>query len=103
MVPSPPQGGMIQATLTQSTQATFPIGSTVTITAFPNEGWMFDSWSGDATGNSSTISMQLNSNRIVIASFIKAPSMLEIYQPYILVGIFAIVIVVAIAIVARRR
>jgi endo-1,4-beta-D-glucanase Y len=48
-------------------------GETVEITANPNAGWAFDSWSGDigtANSKSPTISVMMNDNKNVTAKFI---------------------------------
>ena len=44
-------------------------GTQVTLTANPASGYQFVSWSGDASGISSTIIITMNSNRDVIATF----------------------------------
>jgi len=46
-------------------------GAPVKLTAKPNEGYVFDRWSGDATGTSSSITMTMNTNKDVTAHFSK--------------------------------
>jgi len=50
-------------------------GDIVTLTATPNTDYAFSSWSGDATGSSSTTTVTMNSDKNVTANFIvKLPS-----------------------------
>lgn len=44
-------------------------GSSVTITATPTSGWEFDHWSGDASGNSATTTVTMDSDKTVTANF----------------------------------
>lgn len=53
----------------------FPSGDTVSLTASPTTGWLFDSWSGDigsASANSASIQVSMTQNRTVQANFIRA-------------------------------
>lgn len=45
-------------------------GSQVTITAIPDEGYAFESWSGDASGTSNPKTLSVNRNRNITANFI---------------------------------
>ena len=47
---------------------TYPAGTVVTLTAIPNNGYAFSSWSGDASGGATT-SITMNSNKSVTANF----------------------------------
>ena len=44
-------------------------GSTVTLTATPNAGYTFTSWSGDATGTTSSLTITMNANKNITANF----------------------------------
>jgi len=44
-------------------------GSLVTITAVPASGWVFDHWSGDASGTDNPITITMDSNKSVTAHF----------------------------------
>ena len=44
-------------------------GSTVTLTATPNAGYVFSSWSGDATGTTSPLTVTMNANKNITANF----------------------------------
>lgn len=43
----------------------------VTITAIPDSGWMFDQWNGDLTGNTNPANLTMTSNKTVSANFIR--------------------------------
>ncbi len=45
-------------------------GDDVTLTAVAKEGWKFDGWSGDATGNSESVSIKMDKDKSVTAKFI---------------------------------
>jgi hypothetical protein len=51
-------------------QPTYFYGSNVTLTAYPNSGWIFDHWSGDLTGSLNPATLCINGNKTVVASFI---------------------------------
>jgi len=46
-------------------------GTVVKITANPSDGWKFDRWSGNATGNNTTVSIYMDGNKSVVANFSK--------------------------------
>jgi len=50
-------------------QATYTYGTVVTLTANANMGWSFASWSGDASGTSSSTTVSMTSNKAVAATF----------------------------------
>ena len=50
-------------------QTTFNSGSTVLLTATPNTGYAFTSWSGDATGSTNPLTMTMNANKNITANF----------------------------------
>jgi hypothetical protein len=52
-------------------KATYNFGEVVEITAKSDEGWAFDTWSGDATGSTPTISVTMDGNRTVTANYIR--------------------------------
>ena len=47
----------------------YKAGTSVTLTATPASGYIFDHWSGDASGSSPTITVTMDSNKSIIASF----------------------------------
>jgi len=49
--------------------ATYTSGSTVQLTATPNTGFVFTSWSGDATGSVSPLTVTMNANKNITANF----------------------------------
>jgi len=52
----------------------FVSGTSVTLTATPDSTSLFDGWSGDATGSSSTVTVTMSSNKSVTATFNVDPS-----------------------------
>jgi hypothetical protein len=58
-------------TVTMSpTGGTYTSGTVVTVTANPASGYIFDSWSGDASGTVSSTTVLMNSNKTVTAKFV---------------------------------
>ena len=54
----------------QPDQATYIYGDVVTLTASANTGWAFASWSGDVTGSTNPITLTIDGNKVVTATFI---------------------------------
>ena len=54
---------------TTSGAGLYSAGSSVTVTATPNSGYTFTSWSGDATGSVNPLIFNINSNRTITANF----------------------------------
>ena len=52
----------------------FPTDYVVSLTARPNPGYEFSNWSGDAAGNSPTITLTMDGDKNVIAEFSSIPS-----------------------------
>ena len=66
-----PTGG---GTVTRSPNATsYAAGTVVTLTATPASGYQFTGWSGAATGTNATISVTMDANKAVTASFAAIP------------------------------
>jgi uncharacterized repeat protein (TIGR02543 family) len=53
---------------------TYDVGTTVTIRAVPNNGYTFSGWSGDASGTANPLTVTMDSDKSVTASFTKIPS-----------------------------
>ena len=49
--------------------ATYTYGTVVTLTATASPGWTFASWTGDATGATSPVTVTMNANRAVTANY----------------------------------
>ena len=49
--------------------ATYNSGATVQLTATPNSGYVFDSWSGDALGSTNPLTVTMNANKNITANF----------------------------------
>ncbi|WP_214078621.1 Ig-like domain-containing protein [Mesotoga sp.] len=59
-----------QGTVTRNPdKATYTHGEVVQLTANPNSGWNFDSWSGDLTGSTNPVNITMNENKTVTANF----------------------------------
>jgi uncharacterized repeat protein (TIGR02543 family) len=54
-------------------QATYNSGSAVILTATPATGYVFTSWSGDATGTTNPLTVTMNSNKVITANFTAIP------------------------------
>jgi uncharacterized repeat protein (TIGR02543 family) len=55
-------------------QANYNSGSTVQLTATPNSGYAFTSWSGDATGSTNPLTVTMNANKNITANFTLTPA-----------------------------
>jgi hypothetical protein len=54
-------------------QLTYSSGTSVQLTAVPNSGYTFSSWSGDATGIINPLTIIMNSNKAITANFTVIP------------------------------
>jgi len=72
---SPTDGGII--TVSPIAQ-NYKEGEIVTLTAQPNEHWIFQKWEGDESGNTNPLQMIMNSNKSVSAIFVKRDYPLKI-------------------------
>ncbi len=59
-------------------KATYTEGETVELTATPDAGWDFDSWSGDATGSDNPVMVTMDGNKTVTANYVLHEYVLEI-------------------------
>jgi len=55
-------------------QATYNHGSNVVLTATPAAGYVFTSWSGDATGTTNPLTVNMTSNKTITANFTAIPA-----------------------------
>jgi len=59
-----------QGTVTRNPdKATYTHGEVVQLTANPDSGWNFDSWSGDLAGSTNPVNITMNENKTVAANF----------------------------------
>ncbi len=67
-------------------QPTYISGSTVQLTATPNSGYTFTSWSGSATGSVNPLSVVMNANKNITANFtpivVQAPLFTSIFGAF---------------------
>jgi len=54
-------------------QLEYNFGENVELTATPNSGYAFDSWSGDATGSTNPITVLMDQNKTVTANYTELP------------------------------
>jgi uncharacterized repeat protein (TIGR02543 family) len=50
-------------------QTTYAYGTNVTLTAYPDSGWLFASWSGDVSGTDNPTVINMTSNKTITATF----------------------------------
>jgi uncharacterized repeat protein (TIGR02543 family) len=55
-------------------KAAYNAGEQVSLNAVPALGWQFSGWSGDATGSANPISITMNGDKVVTATFIEVQS-----------------------------
>lgn len=60
----------------------YPDGSTVTLSATPDRGWVFMKWQGDASGSSNPVTLAMDENKTVTAVFVEAEGY-RLYLPII--------------------
>jgi len=51
----------------------YPVGTTVTLTAVPDEGWEFVEWTGDITGSDNPADLLMDDDKEVTATFEELP------------------------------
>jgi uncharacterized repeat protein (TIGR02543 family) len=66
---NPPGGGSIDAVPPPEGDGKYPYGTVVTLTAHAATGYVFGSWSGDASGSSNPVQVTMTANRSVTANF----------------------------------
>lgn len=66
---NPAYGGTVA---TSPNQSSFDKNAQVTLTAKPNDGYVFDGWTGDASGWKNPLRLTMNSNKAITANFIAA-------------------------------
>jgi|GEM_PF-4645900 len=69
VVVDPPDAGDIQISPSQSPDEYYAEGTALTITVQPSAGWKFTHWSGDASGTSLSINVDVNGPKEITAHF----------------------------------
>lgn len=65
---SPTEGGKI---IVSPQSPNYKAGDVVTLTAEPNEHWVFKQWEGDGSGSSTPLQITMSSNKSVVGVFVK--------------------------------
>ena len=65
---SPTEGGKI---IVSPQSPDYKMGDVVTLTAEPNEHWVFKQWEGDGSGSSTPLQITMSSNKSVVGIFVK--------------------------------
>lgn len=50
----------------------YPAGAEVTLTALPNQGYSFSGWSGDVTGSAASVTVTMDGDKTVAATFVES-------------------------------
>jgi hypothetical protein len=79
------QNGIVTKTPQQST---YNYGAIVALSAVPNPGYAFTSWSGDASGSINPLLVTINSNKNIVANFALLPAPPSILGSAALFGAF---------------
>ena len=70
---SPAGSGTINNPTAQNCAGGYTTGTTVELTAVPNAGYLFSSWSGGASGNTNPLSLTMDGNKSITAEFAVGP------------------------------
>lgn len=71
----PPGGGSVAI---EPDKTAYTCGESVTITANPQPGWIFSAWSGDLSGSSNPVDLQMTGSREITASFLQEGYTLDV-------------------------
>ena len=62
-------------------QTTFPCGADAVLTATPALGFVFQMWTGDATGNDNPLAIVMDDNKVITAVFIDVATAVAAVRP----------------------
>jgi uncharacterized repeat protein (TIGR02543 family) len=96
---NPTSGGSI--TLNPSSDS-YSSGTVVTATATPASGYVFDHWSGDASGTTATVTVTMDSDKTITAIFEVAGAGNGLPWAWVVVGVVIVVIIIVSTIGATR-
>ena len=74
-------GGSVSASPAPGTDGRYAQDTTALLTAMPSAGYRFDRWSGDASGNVTSITITMNANKNATATFIKVYNLATSVKP----------------------
>ena len=61
----------------------YRMGETVTVGAFPADGWRFSQWLGDASGDDPIVQIVVDGDMTVIATFVQVADKAFVYLPVV--------------------
>ncbi len=68
-------GAQGSGTVTKNpTNATYPAGVVVTLTATPSNGWYFANWPGDTNGSVNPLNVTMNFDLVITGNFLAYPT-----------------------------
>lgn len=73
---TPEESGSVTSSPLPQLDGTYTNGTVVTVSASPNNGYLFDHWSGSLTGSQSSGQITMTADRSVLAHFIRRPAQL---------------------------
>jgi len=73
-------GGIVLKTPAPNADGTYASGTLVKLTAVPASGYKFNSWSGDLTGNSNPVTIIMDKNKTITATFMKIINPVTLYS-----------------------
>jgi uncharacterized repeat protein (TIGR02543 family) len=74
-------GGSVSVSPAPGTDGRYAIDTTPLLTAIPVSGYRFDSWSGNASGNVTSVTLNMNADKSVAATFIKVYNLATSIDP----------------------
>jgi len=77
---TPNSGGIVLLTPAPNADGTYASGTLVKLTAVPASGYKFNSWSGDLTGNSNPVTIIMDKNKTITATFMKIINPVTLYS-----------------------
>ena len=80
-VVNPPNGGGLTISPAPNCAGKYRSGTLVRLTAVPAAGYVFNNWSGDASGTKTSLSLTMNANKAITANFLACYSLTTSTSP----------------------
>ncbi len=87
-------------------QEEYAVGTTVTLTASPSDGWEFVEWTGDATGTGTDITVTMDENKSVTAVFREIEEddpTSELLSDYLWLILLIIIVVIVLLLILLKK